>query len=461
MTTHTRAKQHTRQRIGGITEDALLAKNKMAKKDDLAALVTSYLGIPTQPKYAAHIIADLAANPQTPIAALLEIAGDRDSFDVTLCHHPAWKRIFRQKPELAAKLLQTKDTSAWRGMSRLLRLPLFAQQQLGGLPRGIYSKDLRGHFYFYPSGLIAFGGLWPHGTPDITKLDWAPLFFVDKAALLQGARQGLFTPKLVTIAPQQVAKRVAQALATAEAEFLAKKGTVSGRVRVGARNPSEIQADPQATAAEVQTLPPLLAIAHPNCPEALWWSLAEKHPIEAQESILFPLIMLENPGRWEQVERKWAHLWVEYAITRLPTQARRPFAIDCAERVLSIFEREWDEDSRPRLAIEAAKNYVRGKETKANLAAACAAAHEACADANDAYVDAEERGDPNADDDYVAMMAAGAAAYAADVDVAFERQASGHAAGARRGDEFVWQLHRLQDYLRGEVSLVGTRRGRR
>lgn len=55
----------------------------------------------------------------------------------------------------------------------------------------------------------------------------------------------------------------------------------------------------------------------------------------------------------------------------------RLFAADCAERVLTIFEKQRPKDDRPRKAIEAARAYARGEIDDAAKAAAGAAAWDA------------------------------------------------------------------------------------
>src|SRR3990167_7615399 len=52
----------------------------------------------------------------------------------------------------------------------------------------------------------------------------------------------------------------------------------------------------------------------------------------------------------------------------------RLFAIDCAERVLPIFEAKYPNDQRPRQAIQAAKDFLAGKITQEELRAAAASA---------------------------------------------------------------------------------------
>ncbi len=103
------------------------------------------------------------------------------------------------------------------------------------------------------------------------------------------------------------------------------------------------------------------------------------------------------------------------------------FAADCAERVLHIFEREYPEDKRPRLAIEAARDFANDKiDTVARAAAGAAALAAAGAAAGDAAGDA-------------AWAAAGAAGGAAAGDAggaaawAAGRASAGDAAGAAAG----------------------------
>ena len=95
----------------------------------------------------------------------------------------------------------------------------------------------------------------------------------------------------------------------------------------------------------------------------------------------------------------------------------RLYAADCAERVVSLYEKDYPTDTRPRKAIQAARDFANGKITAEELNAAYYYAHAAyAADAAAAY--------------------AYAAAYAAAYAVA-------HAADAER----KWQVERLRYYL--------------
>ena len=70
---------------------------------------------------------------------------------------------------------------------------------------------------------------------------------------------------------------------------------------------------------------------------------------------------------------------------------QRLFAADCAEHVLSLFEKKRPNDARPRRAIEVARLYARGKATGSELAAAWDAAWDTAGDAAGAAAWAAER----------------------------------------------------------------------
>ena len=72
----------------------------------------------------------------------------------------------------------------------------------------------------------------------------------------------------------------------------------------------------------------------------------------------------------------------------------RLYAADCAERVVSLYEKDYPTDTRPRKAIQAARDFANGKITAEELNAAYAAAYAAyaayaAADAADANADAD------------------------------------------------------------------------
>jgi len=126
------------------------------------------------------------------------------------------------------------------------------------------------------------------------------------------------------------------------------------------RTLEEIKDDPMATEEEVTALPPELAIMHPNCPQDLWWLLAEVYPMEAQESPAGQLFLLEDPARWIEVRRIWRHVWVRRGADELPPTERILFATDCAEHVLPFVTQKYPDDSLVRNAIHVRRQFARG-----------------------------------------------------------------------------------------------------
>jgi len=106
----------------------------------------------------------------------------------------------------------------------------------------------------------------------------------------------------------------------------------------------------------------------------------------------------------------------------------RLFACDCAERVLHIYERDYPEDKRPRIAIETSRRFVQGLATLPPTASAKYAARDAAwAAARNAAKDAAWAAARNA-----AWAAARAAAWNAAKDA--ERQ---------------WQLRHFNEMMQG------------
>lgn len=95
--------------------------------------------------------------------------------------------------------------------------------------------------------------------------------------------------------------------------------------------------------------------------------------------------------------------WANWFIVRLMThQQKIRYAIYAAEQVLDIFEKKYPEDKRPRLAIEAAKRWLKNPSEK-NKTAAYAAANAAYAAANAAYAAADAAADAAANAAYADM----------------------------------------------------------
>ena len=116
-------------------------------------------------------------------------------------------------------------------------------------------------------------------------------------------------------------------------------------------------------------------------------------------------------------------IWV---IVRLFTKEQNVgWSIKCAESVLHIFESKYPEDKRPRLAIEAAKNYL------LNPSAAAHAAYDAAYDAARAAAHAAAHGAAHG----AAHAAARAAAYAAARAAAYAAAYAARAAAERHQEE--------------------------
>ncbi len=71
------------------------------------------------------------------------------------------------------------------------------------------------------------------------------------------------------------------------------------------------------------------ALADPECQVEVWWGYAFAFPQEAQASALYPLLTLENPGRWEEIKKanqgNWRGIaWLQEIFPALPqTLAKR------------------------------------------------------------------------------------------------------------------------------------------
>lgn len=123
-------------------------------------------------------------------------------------------------------------------------------------------------------------------------------------------------------------------------------------------------------------------------------------------------------------------------------RAARLFAVDCAERVLPLWEENYPGDKQPREAVETARRYVAGEAAPEELAAAGAATSAATRHAASAATSA------------AASAAAWAAAWAAASAAAWAatRDAARDAADAARDAEREWQTNRLMQYLDGVAA---------
>jgi hypothetical protein len=140
-----------------------------------------------------------------------------------------------------------------------------------------------------------------------------------------------------------------------------------------------------------------------------------------------------------------------YPISTYSVEMLRLFNCDCAEHVLSIFEKACPNDNRPRNAIECARRFLSGKITVEELDAARAAASDAAsAAASDAAWAAARAAAWAAASDAASAAASDAASYAASYaasDAAWD--AASHAAWDA---EREWQTQRLFVYINREIE---------
>ncbi len=84
------------------------------------------------------------------------------------------------------------------------------------------------------------------------------------------------------------------------------------------------------------------ALSDPECPTSLWWEGAIKFPLIVMASPLFPLLTLEQPDRWLQLEEVYANMWMQVEWPRLARFMQLSLQADCAERCLPFFAQEAD-----------------------------------------------------------------------------------------------------------------------
>lgn len=203
--------------------------------------------------------------------------------------------------------------------------------------------------------------------------------------------------------------------------------------------------DPMASPAQLKSLAkkdPLQALAHGNCPVDLWKSLAAKHPFEAMESIARPLLLLENPNLWNELELANSSAWIGQYLRKLSERDQELFGIDCAEHVLSVYEQVHPGDARVRQANLRHRLYVLGGASKAELRAGFDLAQAA---QNAARIGRAKQAAAAANTQ-LASFASQCAAEAMGSSVHYGLDHSAYLA------ERQWQWHRLLQYLRGEVS---------
>ena len=118
-------------------------------------------------------------------------------------------------------------------------------------------------------------------------------------------------------------------------------------------------------------------IFHSPCKEGWEKLLNHLNKTQADDEPLELRTILESNGLDDTI---WALRAVEGKDKEI-----RLFAADCAEMVLPIYEKKYPDDNRPRLAIQAARDYANGLITEKELSAASDAALAARAAARDAW----------------------------------------------------------------------------
>ena len=180
-------------------------------------------------------------------------------------------------------------------------------------------------------------------------------------------------------------------------------------------------------------------ILDPGCGTERWWALASIYPIAAIESVLYPLLTLEAPERWERLQRENIEDWILTAIDHLPEQKKQLFAADCAERVLHLYERECPGDTRVREVIEARRRYALGLTSKEDWVRALWGAESALDAASNVSYDVA----------HAASISAGAAFWA--VEAIRTTMPSYAAFIFAKQTEHVWQFKRALQYLHGKA----------
>jgi hypothetical protein len=157
---------------------------------------------------------------------------------------------------------------------------------------------------------------------------------------------------------------------------------------------------------------------HDPCTDGWAKLLAHLGKTKADNEPLSLLTILESNGIEDAI---WALRYVEGHDQKI-----RHFAADCAEYTLHIYESAYPGDTRPRQAIQAARDFADGTITAAARAAACdaawAAARDAAGAAAWAAAGAAARAAARAAAGDAACDAAGAAAEAAAWAAAREKQ---------------------------------------
>ena len=223
------------------------------------------------------------------------------------------------------------------------------------------------------------------------------------------------------------------------------------------RTKEGVQADMLASEEDIKWLcsqDRIAALNHPNCPPEMWWFLASLYPLPAKDSPLWDLLTLAEMGRWEKMSDHSLGSWIPAHVSLMPWDQRELFAADCAERVVSIYERAYPYDRRIKEAIRARRFYARGLISVDQWERA-----------RESASGAFPPGDPLRKDCAVVFAARSASAWSIVESAYVASRAVGHLVAYSFVDntfsqesyfdsylkERRWQWGRIQQYLRGEV----------
>jgi len=210
-------------------------------------------------------------------------------------------------------------------------------------------------------------------------------------------------------------------------------------------------------------------LANPNCDTETWWLIAAEYPLEAMQSVLFPLLTLEAPERWHAMEEKCLERWVKKSVERLSPAQGHVYAAACAAHVLHLWRKEEPTDRAPQRAIRARRLLAKNGESAKEHWLRCSQEAEAASSklfrrtsslgAGLGVDEAGEAAKAAATEDLVLAVVCAAHAMAkkavrkhptlGNMRYSDPLYDSTYRESLRK--ELLWQWARLQQYLRGEV----------
>lgn len=118
------------------------------------------------------LVHELALNPSTPLAVLLEImvSGAFARHGEAVCQNQIWPLVFLENPRFIHDLVKSNPRAAWA----LSRIAAFVDSWMGGASMDIYSSGMGGDFILYGNGVIKLH----------RQDDGAWLLFADDAAFI-------------------------------------------------------------------------------------------------------------------------------------------------------------------------------------------------------------------------------------------------------------------------------------